>query len=243
MGSINQIQICQNQREGLNSHQKGSEAIMPCSLLSMRVQEASENTGNPVACTSCGVQVHSIYTDIDHAVPKFLGGQNDGNTQRLCLNCHRGKSLYENCYIQPLKQEMKVMLDKLRAHGVVTLHASSFECAGRAIGSCIEGFNILKARRVMEQHFTHKQTPKTQQNQKHNKKRARTVTTHLNKWTTRDDELLMTLCFGRQKHLTRHSQLLSKWKKIQANFNRQAQHRRSVPALKRRVQSLRTSPH
>lgn len=103
-------------------------------------------------------------------VPKFLGGLNEQNMQRLCLNCHRAKSLYESIFLQPLKQELKEILDKISKHGVVELRASTLDCAGESIGSLIKRFNIDKARTLMEQHFANRRT------QKKKRKRTRTNT-------------------------------------------------------------------
>ena len=219
---------------------------MPCSLLSLseRVQEASKDTQSPVECTCCGVPVHSIYTDLDHRLPKFLGGQNKDNLQRLCLNCHRGKSLYENIVLQPIKNKVKEILQEMVKDGVVTLKESPAECAGRALGSCIKDFKIALAKELMEERFT-------------NRKRPRTPTTGLcksstpeaaatppaNKWTAQDERLLVSICFGRQVHLTRYTPMLDNWHYIQKRFNNEAQRKRSIPALQSRLKRLRLQPN
>ena len=232
---------------------------MPCSLLSLsssslsaRVQKASKDAQSPVECTCCGVQVHSIYTDLDHRLPKFLGGQNKDNLQRLCLNCHRGKSLYENIVLQPIKNKIKEILQEMKEDGVVTLKESPAECAGRAIGSCIKDFKIHLAKELMEERFTNRKRPRTPTIglSKPSTPAAAatpmtttTPTTPANKWTAQDERLLVTICFGRQVHLTRYTPMLDNWHYIQNRFNKKAQRRRSIPALKRRLQRLRSHPN
>ena len=46
------------------------------------------------ACEACGfVPVHSSQIDLDHIIPRRLGGTDEkSNIQRLCANCHRLKT-------------------------------------------------------------------------------------------------------------------------------------------------------
>jgi hypothetical protein len=142
-----------------------------------------------------------------------------------------------------MKNKFKEILQELVKDGVVKLKASPAECAGQAIGSCIQDFNIALAKERMEERFTRKRprTPTIGLSKPSTPEAA--ATPPANKWTTEDEHLLVTICFGRKVHLTRYTPMLDNWHYIQRRFNNKAERRRSIPALKRRLQRLRSHPN
>ena len=70
------------------NHVRRSWYAVRCEVL-----ERDSNT-----CQACGRNRNYVVLDVDHVVPKSLGGDewNQGNLQTLCRSCHEAKTILDN---------------------------------------------------------------------------------------------------------------------------------------------------
>lgn len=174
-------------------------------------------------CEACGVKVAAFLTDVDHKIPRFIVHNNHAsNLQRLCLNCHRSKTLFECRVIQPIKAQLDRLVEQLQQTGVVETGTTS-----DVLQSLIRVIRPLQARHYLEGRPSG-----------HVRKRKHTSP----RWTPEEEKDLR----GRVRQLhypiqTRRSkkQVLD-WKRLRVEHNLRHRRHRTVAALKLRFNQLDT---
>lgn len=218
---------------------------------------STTKTTTMVECAGCHTIVHRMYTDVDHRRARFLNGSNHpSNLQRLCVFCHRSKTCFEQVFLRDHKRRLTQYFKQhlLTSSAVELTEQDPSRLAARALGSCIRGVDVLKAKAHMHRHFASsiadrrsavqkgafELTPSAKSNQSPDQPdQSKQIKTEV-KWSSLDERLLMRLLFGDSARKNNESgpMLRCGWGEAVLQFNMTASQKRTVFELKKKAGEL-----
>ena len=197
-----------------------------------------------VTCVSCKKCILICFSDLDHKIPKFLGGdngENNSNLQRLCLECHRAKSLFESIYLRPLKTAIQSIIQTVTEFGgggVVSIEENALT---KILQVLVSDVDTHKCKQYIEQKCLSKE--KIESNNKidcitnrfTNTTKKRTYTDISTKrWTHNEDQLLHSILTELYDEAPAKVDLES----VAYKFNTSKKFKRSKYALQKRCRKL-----
>lgn len=227
-------------------------------LVAKRGGAVSTTTPTPtmVECAGCHNIVHRMYTDVDHRRPRFLNGSNHANNlQRLCVFCHRSKTCFEQVFLRDHKRRLTQYFKQhlLTSTAVELTERDPSRLAARALGSCIRGVDVLKAKAHMHRHFASsiadrrsavrkgafELAPSPPKSKEQSPEQPQPMKTKV-RWSSLDERLLMRLLFGdsARKNNEHSPTLRCGWEEAVLQFNITASQKRSVFELKQKAGEL-----
>lgn len=160
-----------------------------------------------MTCASCKKSILICFSDLDHKIPKFLGGDNgekNSNLQRLCLDCHRAKSLFESIYLRPLKSAIQTIIKTVNEFGGGNVVSTQEDALNKILRVLVFDVDTHKCKKFIEQECLSKNTIKnstkincitnrfTNRFTSTAKKRSYTdISTK--RWTHNEDQLLISI--------------------------------------------------